>query len=114
MEQFYEFSYPTLCKLSEHFGNKIGIHCCANAKHQWEAIKTIPGLIMLNLIQPDDIVKEASVYFRDTTCQMFDFNQNDFLDPNARVVLQARAVSKNDGIEKLKILNELKEKRWGY
>jgi uroporphyrinogen-III decarboxylase len=110
-EQFYEFSYPTLCNLSEHFGNRIGIHCCANAKHQWSALKSIPGLVMLNLIQPDDIIKEASAYFCDAACQMFNFNQNDFTDPNARIVLQSTAASKNDAIEKLKVLNEIKEKR---
>jgi hypothetical protein len=100
--QFMEFSYPSLCKLSQHFGGRIGIHCCANAKHQWNALKTVPGLVMLNLIQPANIVKEASVFFKDTVCQIYDMNQNGFIDPNARVVLQDYANSKNDALEKLK------------
>jgi len=99
--QFEEFSYPSLCRLSENFGSRIGIHSCANSKHQWGVFKKIPGLVMLNLVQPDDIIKEASVYFRDTTCQMFGFNQNDCTDPGARVVLQEYARSKNEALEKL-------------
>jgi uroporphyrinogen-III decarboxylase len=105
-EQFMEFSYPHLCKLSEHFGGRIGIHCCANAKHQWEAIKSIQGLVMLNLVQPDNIIKEASVYFRDTACQIFGIDQNNCTDSKARVVLQAYANSKNDALEKLKKIRE--------
>jgi len=63
-EQFKEFSVPEICKLAGHFGGQIGIHCCANAKHQWSILKNIPGLVMLNLVQPDDVIKEASSYFR--------------------------------------------------
>jgi uroporphyrinogen-III decarboxylase len=102
--QFMEFSYPTLCKLAENFGGRIGIHCCANAKHQWEALKSIPGLVMLNLVQPDNIVKEASVFFRDSACQMFGHGQNNCVDPKARVVLQAYANSKDDALEKLETI----------
>jgi len=100
-EQFLEFSYPTLCKLSEHFGGRIGIHSCANSKHQWGVFKSIPGLVMLNLVQPDSIIKEASVYFRDTSCQMFGVNQNGCADPGARVVLQGYARTKEEALEKL-------------
>jgi uroporphyrinogen-III decarboxylase len=99
--QFMEFSYPTLCKLSEHFGGRIGIHCCANARHQWEAVKSIPGLVMLNLVQPDNIIKEASSYFKDTSCQIFGIEQNNCVDPQARVVLQAYAHSKDEALVKL-------------
>jgi len=109
--QFMEFAYPALCKLSDHFGGRIGIHCCANSRHQWGVLKTIPGLVMLNLVQPDNIIKEASVYFKDTSCQMFGINQNNCTDLNARVVLQAYANSKSDALEKLKSLKEQKSKR---
>ena len=104
--QFEEFSYPNLCKLSEHFGGRIGIHCCANSRHQWGLLKSIPGLVMLNLNQPNEVTKEASVYFKDSVCQMFNIDQNDCADPGARVVLQANAFSKKDALEKLTLLNE--------
>ena len=105
-EQFEEFSYPTLCKLSEHFGS-IGIHCCANSKHQWGVLRSIPGLVMLNINQPDEVTKQASVFFRDSVCQMFNIDQNNCADFGARVVLQANACSKNEALDKLKGLKEL-------
>ena len=45
---FDEFFYEELCELSVRYGG-IGIHCCANAVHQWDNIKRIPDLRLLNL-----------------------------------------------------------------
>jgi hypothetical protein len=99
--QFEEFSLPTLYKLSEHFGGHIGIHCCANARHQWGLFKSIPGLVMLNLVQPDTVTREASTYFKDSACQMFNPDQNDCADRRARVVLQGVAHSKQEALSSL-------------
>ena len=42
-EMFEEFFLPHLTALSERYG-QIGIHCCANAMHQWENFKKIPPI----------------------------------------------------------------------
>ena len=108
-EQFKEFSLPALIKLSEHFGSRIGIHSCANSRHQWPLLKTIPGLVMLNLIQPDDVIRDASVYFRDGPCQIFSMDQNSCTDLGARVVLQGTADSKTRALAVLSKLREISE-----
>ena len=51
-EMFRTFFLPGLTKLSELY-NGIGIHCCAQARHQWENFSRIPGLMLMNLQGPD-------------------------------------------------------------
>ena len=109
--QFEEFSMPEIRNLTKRFGGLIGIHCCANAKHQWPLLKTIPGLVMLNLNQPDYIVKEASAYFWDGPCQMFMPSYKECTDFKAKVVLHQNASSKE---EALKILSELRRYSENY
>ena len=105
-ELFREFSFPGLRDLSAHYGNRIGIHCCANAKHQWELLKTIPGLVLLNLGQPDDIIREASKYFRDGPPLWAGSNQNKCYDLKSRAVLTGYAESKEKALEELARLRE--------
>ncbi|MBT3274405.1 MAG: hypothetical protein HN368_14705 [Spirochaetales bacterium] len=61
-DMFSEFFLPELAELSNHFGG-IGIHCCADARHQWQNIKLIPNLKLLNLVQDKDIVDDAYPFF---------------------------------------------------
>ena len=103
---FREFSLPTLCDLSARYGNMIGVHCCANAKHQWGLLKTIPGLVLLNLGQPDDIIREASRFFRDGPPIWAALNQNECHDLRSRAVLTGYADSKEKALEELKRLRE--------
>jgi len=105
-ELFKEFSWPGLCELSAHFGGMIGIHCCANARHQWGLLKAIPGLALLNLIQPDEIVREASEFFRDGPAIWPSPNQNECHDFRAKAVLMGMADTKEKAIEELKRLRE--------
>ena len=51
-EMFRTFFLPGLTKLSERY-NGMGIHCCAQARHQWENFSRIPGLMLMNLQGPD-------------------------------------------------------------
>jgi hypothetical protein len=108
-EQFSEFSLPELNKLTEYFGGRIGIHCCANARHQWALLKDIPGLVMLNLVQSDKIIRDASRFFRDGPCQMFGLGQNGCTDFKARVVLQGTADSKTKALSLLSELRDFSE-----
>ena len=47
-EMFYTYFLDELNTLSRHYGG-IGIHCCADSRHQWEGLKKVEGLRMLNL-----------------------------------------------------------------
>jgi len=68
-EMFEEFFLPHLVRLSERYGG-IGIHCCATAKHQWHNFKKIPGLKLLNLVQPPEVLQDAYGFFSGHTAQM--------------------------------------------
>ena len=60
---FREFFRDELAALSEHFG-AIGIHCCADARHQWANFRDIPGLKMINHYPPPS--RDAGEYIRDS------------------------------------------------
>jgi len=47
-EMFEQFFLPGLTRLSQRY-NGMGIHCCADARHQWDNFLKIPGLFLMNL-----------------------------------------------------------------
>lgn len=104
-EMFAEFYLPELVDLSERYGG-IGIHCCANARHQWENFKQVPGLHLLNLVQPVEELRIAYRFFAAYVPQMHSW----FGDgpawtwpgqypENARVVMDVNAASKDEALE---------------
>ncbi len=50
-EVFEELFLGHLNFLSDRYGG-IGMHCCANSRHQWALFKKIRGLRLLNLVSP--------------------------------------------------------------
>ena len=46
-EMFGRFFRDELTALSDHFGG-LGIHCCADACHQWGNFRALPGLRLVN------------------------------------------------------------------
>jgi hypothetical protein len=48
-DAFEEFCLPELCRLSETFGG-IGMHCCADADHQFPLFARIPGFYAFNRV----------------------------------------------------------------
>ncbi len=66
---FDEFFLPHLARLSEHFGG-LGIHCCANARHQWNGFREVPNLRLINLVQPAEVTREAYEFFAGACPQM--------------------------------------------
>jgi hypothetical protein len=50
-DMFKEFFRDELVSLSEHFGG-LGIHCCADARHQWSNFRDLPGLKVINHVAP--------------------------------------------------------------
>lgn len=107
---FEEFFWPELVELSKRYGG-IGIHCCAHARHQWAGLKRVPGLRLLNLVQPVEVLQEAYGYFADLP-QMHSWCGDG--DPwtwparyprSSRVVIQARAETRDEALR-------LSEKLW--
>jgi len=68
-EMFRRFAAPSLDRLSARYG-ALGIHCCANARHQWQNIKDLRGLAVLNLVQPDAEIVRAVEFFGDACCHL--------------------------------------------
>ena len=59
---FDELFLPELINITNRYSG-IGIHCCANARHQWDNFKKVPKLKMLNLVQPYNVIVESTTYF---------------------------------------------------
>jgi hypothetical protein len=117
VEAFREFSYLTLCGLSKRYG-RIGIHCCANAQHQWGVLQAIPGLVVLNIVQPPEILRQASTYFagvlgkdKGAVSQMFWWDKNEYHDYRAQAIMCSTVHSKTEALEQLKKLQDLAGER---
>ncbi len=112
-DTFKEFFLDGLNKLSDRYG-RIGIHCCANSKHQWDYFKQINQLCLLNICQPQPIIKEAYEFFKDTCCQMHNcYGEGDIeawkgqLPEGARIVFQLGAENREDALSKLSALRRI-------
>jgi len=72
-EMFDEFFRDELVALSKRYGG-IGIHCCARARHQWDNLRSLPGLRLLNLHAspsgPAEYIRDAFEYFDGGIAQM--------------------------------------------
>lgn len=68
-DMFVEYFLPELEFMSGHFGG-LSIHCCANARHQWENFKKVPNLKLMNLCQPEEIIREAYPVYGDSCVHM--------------------------------------------
>ena len=104
-EMFVEFFLPELLKLSHRYGG-IGIHCCANARHQWENFKSVSDLRLLNLVQPVDEIRTAYEFFAHHVPQMHSWSGDgpawtwpDQYPDTARVVMGASAASRDEALD---------------
>ena len=112
-EMFDEFFLPGLVELSDRYGG-IGIHCCANARHQWDGFRKIPNLKLLNLVQPVEELLDAYEYFSDFTTQMHDGawwpSPTDWFeklpDCGCRTVIRVNPESKPQALEWSTLLRE--------
>ncbi len=109
---FREFCLDSLNFLSDRYGG-IGIHSCANSRHQWTGFRDIRGLRMLNLIQPAHILEEAYPFFERQTAQMHSFfgearHGADWPGPgtDAHVVLSAPASDRESALRALERLRQ--------
>jgi len=115
---FEKFCLPALNRLSDRYGG-IGIHCCANAKHQWANWPKVKGLRMFNIVQPESITFDFYHEFADKTAQMHFWCGDGEPNPSwiknypqsAHVVLNCAATSRDDAIMKCKQLTAIAELR---
>jgi len=61
-DMFQEFFRDELVSLADHFGG-LGIHCCADARHQWSNFRELPGLKVMNHNAPP--TRDAREYLLD-------------------------------------------------
>ena len=113
---FRQYALPDLSELSRHYGG-LGVHCCANARHQWDGFLAIPGLRLLNLVQPPERIREAFTYFAGKVCQMHSWCGDnepwtwpDQLPANARAVLSVSTASRDDALRMAERLNRVCER----
>jgi hypothetical protein len=65
---FCEYVFPSLKELSLRY-NGLSMHCCADSERQWENLKTIPGLKLINLYRPIESGKNGWKTFANTCAQ---------------------------------------------
>lgn len=101
-KMFNEYFMPEISYISNHYGS-LGVHCCANAHHQWKNFKEVPHLKLLNLVQPNNILIEAYDYFSSHCAQMHCWNSDDpvwtwfdHMPHNSRTALQITVSNANE------------------
>lgn len=65
-EMYRRFFRKELHDMAERYG-AIGIHSCASAEHQWENLKCVPNLKLLNLGRDEKICKASCTAFQGVT-----------------------------------------------
>ncbi|MBQ8612431.1 MAG: hypothetical protein IJ412_12095 [Oscillospiraceae bacterium] len=63
-DMYRQFFEKDLDIIARRYGG-MGIHCCADSRHQWDNLSRIPGLRMLNIVRPEKTLREAYSYFKD-------------------------------------------------
>lgn len=124
-EMFEEFFSGELAALSHRYGG-IGIHCCADARHQWESLRRVPGLRMLNFVNPptrtpEEYTKQAYPFFRDTCAQWMQgwvpagepATWPDQYPAGCRFVIEAYAKTKEDAIRMCADLQAARARLYG-
>jgi len=96
---FAKYFRPELESLAARYGG-LGLHCCANARHQWPQLRELRGLRVLNICRPRDVAVAAYEYFSDVTAQMHGAVTDEPLEtwpggypPKSRVVLEVSGIT---------------------
>ncbi len=112
-ETYEELCLPNMKFLGEKY-KMLGIHCCADSRHQWDNFRKIPNLKVLNICQPPEVCHDAYIHFEDKCAQMHGhFGEGEIstwkeqLPENARIIFQLNGESREDTLQKLHELKEL-------
>ncbi len=71
-KMYQRFFKDELHEFSNRYG-AIGIHCCADSKHQWKNLAKVPNLKMVNIIREPEELSESIKYFG-PVCPQFPTN----------------------------------------
>jgi len=111
-DMFEDVFLDELNILSERYG-RIGIHCCANSRHQWDNFLKINNLCLLNILQPVETVKEAYRFFENKCAQWHSYYGDNpmrewkrELPQNARVVYSLDAKDRSKALRYLEALRD--------
>jgi hypothetical protein len=114
-DMFDDFFAPELAALSTRYGG-LGMHCCANSRHQWSRFAQIPGLRVLNICQPEDVLREAYAYFAPTVAQIHGNvwsgppeSWPTQFPPGARVIIEVAVEKPKEAMEMAGKLNEIRK-----
>jgi hypothetical protein len=72
-QMFENFYLPELTYLSNRYGG-LGMHCCADSRHQWDGFKKIPSLKMINFKGQSRDRLDQYEYFKDHVAQWHSWN----------------------------------------
>lgn len=118
-EIFASLFLPELQRLSDRYGG-LGMHCCADARHQWPNFRKIRGLRLLQLSNPpkrnpEDYIIPSYAFFEKTCAQWKGWSPAGPMETwpdqwprNARVVLDIPA---RDGDEAARLADQLQVMR---
>lgn len=117
-EMFDEFFRPELISLADTFGG-LGIHCCADARHQWKNFKALPGLKVMNHVRPPtrgaEYLTDSMRFYGDTFVQAPGWVPDcapetwpDHLPEGTRIAFEAQA---KDVAEAASLAARLQERR---
>jgi uroporphyrinogen-III decarboxylase len=101
---FRNYYLPELEMLSERYRG-LGLHCCADAVHQWDNFASIKGLRVLNLVQSETTLRAAYQRFSRTAVQYHSWSGDgpvwqhlQAMPEGSRVVLEAGAASREEAL----------------
>jgi hypothetical protein len=110
---YQHYFLPELTALSNRYGG-MGVHCCANSRHQWEGFSRIPNLRLLNLNQPAPILEEAQRFFARRVTQMHDWPEQQVFEAGpqqfpdgAHIVLRPAAENRSQALEVVETFKRL-------
>lgn len=116
-QMFDDLFLPELNLLSGRFGG-IGVHCCANSRHQWGGLQKIKGLRLLNLVQPQNIITEALEVFGSKVVHWHSWGHHEdvvgwleSLPSKTRLIIEVEAQDKEDAKRKADLLNRWRSAR---
>jgi len=90
-EMFRTFFAGEINALSRRYGG-VGIHCCADSRKQWDNLRQVQGLRLLNLNLDWEQIAQALVFFKDTCAQMHVADRPYGVPGDGRMPEKSRAV----------------------
>jgi uroporphyrinogen-III decarboxylase len=111
-QMFRDFYKPEIVKLIDRYG-PIGIHCCADSRHQWENFATLPDLRVINLrIENKDMEFDSyntykCVHMNQRVPESAPETWKDHYPDQTRAIIRTGAATKEEAIALSQILGDM-------